>query len=116
MFFIYFNFFFLNSSCGAVAASLNTPEDQINELPGNLPSIIRKIAPSTEEMKEKFAHRPQHVILNEAIKKNALNTTDYILERSSVIKEALDNGQIGIITTKYHIDSGEVRVLDKLGN
>ena len=50
--------------------------------------------------------------MNKAIDINAKMVVDTILEKSPVIKKAVDEGKTKIVVMKYHLETGEVKLME----
>jgi len=87
-----------HSKCGAVTATC-----QGGEVEGNLGKVIGKIKPAAEKA-------GNEVIA--AIDQNAKDVVQDILARSPVVKKAVDEGKTKIVVMKYHLETGEVKVVE----
>jgi carbonic anhydrase len=93
-----------HTKCGAVKGAC----DHVRL--GNLTSLIADIEPAVEQEKETKENRnssnPAFVENVAAI--NVRKTVKDILERSAIIKEMVDAGEIGIIGGMYDVTTGKV--------
>ena len=87
-----------HSSCGAVQAAIDG-----GDLGYNLNLLLTHITPAIEQV-------PGGNI-DEIIKKNAELNAEELVKRSAILSEAVKSGQLKIIPTFYHLESGEVEFL-----
>ncbi|RYX86839.1 carbonic anhydrase [bacterium] len=96
-----------HEGCGAVAASLLTPEERSGE-PLHVRFLLDAIAPALKDIapiQDRKAKMREAVILN--VKQQREN-----LEQDEVIAEAIANGQIKVVGAFYEIGSGAVDFLE----
>ncbi len=93
-----------HTKCGAVKGACDHVEM------GNLTALLSKIQPAVFDEKTETANRsssnPDFVEKVATI--NAKRTVQAIKERSPILKEMIDNGQIGIVGGTHDITNGEV--------
>lgn len=98
-----------HTSCGAVKGACDDAKL------GNLTTLLSKIKPAVKAVKEPgdAAKRNSSNIdfVNEVAEKNVQLTLEDIRNRSSVLKEMEDNGDIKLVGAMYHISNGEVVIL-----
>ncbi|MDH5475866.1 MAG: carbonic anhydrase family protein [Cyclobacteriaceae bacterium] len=97
-----------HSKCGAIKGACDDAKL------GNLTALISKIKPAVEAVKEpaenrnstnsEFVEKVSHV--------NVEMTIANIKEQSPVLKQMLDDGEIGIVGGMYNVDSGHVELGD----
>jgi carbonic anhydrase len=87
-----------HSSCGAVQAAIDG-----GDLGYNLNLLLTHIKPAIEQT-------PGGNI-DEIIKKNAELNAEELVKRSAILSEAVKSGQLKIVPTFYHLESGEVEFL-----
>ncbi|UCS93067.1 carbonic anhydrase [Echinicola marina] len=77
---------------------------------GNLTGLLNKVTPSIEEVKKEQADSlPTDPVFVEAVSHhNIIHTMDAILERSEVLNELYEAGEIGIVGGYYNVETGEV--------
>lgn len=77
---------------------------------GNLTGLLDKVTPSIEEVKKEQPDAlPSDAEFVEAVSHyNIIHTMDAILERSEVLKELYEAGEIGIVGGYYNVETGEV--------
>ncbi len=90
-----------HESCGAVAASVSG-----KKMPSkNLRAITETIAPSFEDSKTCLIGGESNL---SCIELNAKHSAGDLLLKSSIIKEAVESGEVTIISAVYHLETGEV--------
>jgi len=93
-----------HSKCGAVKGACDHVEM------GNLTELLSKIQPSVYQEKETTENRTasnSHFVENVAqinVKRNVKN----IIERSFILEQMIENGEIGIVGAMHNIETGEV--------
>ena len=91
--------------CGAIKGAI----DKVQL--GNLTALLEKITPAVDSCcgsyhGEKTSKNPEFVDL--VVRENVKLTVQNIRERSPILKEMEDNGEIKIIGAYYDMDNGEV--------
>ena len=89
-----------HQSCGAVTAAINGGDNG-----HNLNHLLGHITPA-------IASSDSGATVNEVVKKNAKLTAVELTQRSSIIKNAVDSGDVSIQSAYYHLDSGKVEFLN----
>lgn len=96
-----------HSGCGAVVGAI----DDVKL--GNLDTILNRIDPAVaeaaEDHKEDTSKNPEFV--NACIKENVLYQVKQLTEKSAILKELADSGQIRIVGGVHDLASGKVRFL-----
>lgn len=96
-----------HSSCGAIKGACD--DAQL----GNLTTLISKLKPAVEHVKEPSENRNSgnaEFVANVA-HANVELTIENIKKQSPVLKEMLDNSEIGIVGGMYDVSSGRVNFL-----
>lgn len=88
-----------HQSCGAVTAAVNGGDNGYN-----LNHLLSHITPA-------IAASPEGASITDVVKKNAEMTAQELMNRSSIIKEFVDNGKVKIAPAYYNLDSGKVDFL-----
>ncbi len=88
-----------HESCGAVTAAMQGGDNGYN-----LNHLVSHIAPA-------IAASDKNAGVNDVVKKNAELTAEELKTRSTIIKEAAENGKVKIVPAYYNLDSGEVDFL-----
>jgi carbonic anhydrase len=97
-----------HSKCGAVKGAC----DDVKL--GNLTALLEKIKPVVEKETTTIANRNSsndHFVENVALL-NVQHSVEYILEKSALIADMHDNGEIAIIGAMHDIKTGEVRFFE----
>ena len=85
-----------HQSCGAVTAAV-AGEDNGH----NLNHLLSHITPA-------IAESLQVASINEVVRKNAKLTAIDLINKSSIIKNAVDSAEVKIVSAYYNLDSGKV--------
>lgn len=93
-----------HSKCGAVKGACDHVEM------GNLTELLSKIQPAIYEEKTTTENRTSSnsEFVENVAALNVKRTVQSILQRSPIIKDLLDNKQIGVVGGMHNIDTGEV--------
>jgi carbonic anhydrase len=90
-----------HESCGAVAATVTG-----KKMPSkNLSAITESIAPSFDGSKTCLIGGESNM---SCVELNAEHSAKELLLKSSIIKEAVEKGEVTIISAVYHLETGEV--------
>lgn len=98
-----------HTACGAVKGACDNAEL------GNLTGLLSKLKPAVEATPDTGGSdrsSANNEFVDAVALKNVGLTIEQIKEKSPVLKEMLDKGEIGIAGAMYKIDSGEVEFLD----
>jgi carbonic anhydrase len=90
-----------HTSCGAVQGALDDVEL------GNLTNLVGKIKPAVEAVKGESGQASSPPV-DQVAEMNVKMTIDQILKKSPILKEMLDNQEIGISGAMYDVASGKV--------
>jgi len=96
-----------HESCGAVKAACDHVEL------GNITEMLANIQPAVTLSESQISgdHNSSNTeFVNQTIKNNVLLTIERIREKSSVLKEMEDKGEIKIVGGVYHLSNGTVSV------
>lgn len=97
-----------HTKCGAVKGACDHVEM------GNLTELLAKLQPSVYQEKETKSNRTsknKEFVENVAqinVKRNVKN----IIERSFILEQMVENGEIGVVGAMYNIETGEVEFYD----
>lgn len=101
-----------HSHCGAITGACKGAKL------GHLTDLLAKVQPSIEYVK--VHHADLDIKSKEAVDKVAFHnveyTIDHILEKSTVLKEMYDSGEIGIVGAFYKVETGEVDFVKEMFN
>ncbi len=89
-----------HQNCGAVTAAVTGGDNGYN-----LNHLLGHITPA-------IASSAENASINEIVKKNAKLTTTELVKRSTIISNAVDSGDVKIVSAYYHLDSGKVEFLN----
>ncbi len=94
-----------HSKCGAIKGACDNAEL------GNLTALIAKLKPAVEAVKEPTVNRnsSNSAFVDNVAHMNVHMTIDNIKEQSPVLKEMLNNREIGIVGGMYNIETGGVQ-------
>jgi len=89
-----------HQSCGAVTAAVAGGDNG-----PNLNHLLEHIQPAV-------AASGADASIEAVVKKNATMTVDDLISKSSILKDAVENGGVRIVPAYYNLDSGKVDFLD----
>lgn len=77
-----------------------------------LVSIVEKIKPALEKVKQKYPSVNDNAKLIEyTVEENVLLQTDGMLKNSKVISKSVEEGKLKVVNGVYNLDSGKVTFL-----
>lgn len=93
-----------HTSCGAVKGACDHVEM------GNLTELLSKIQPSVYQENETTTERSSKnsTFVENVAQINVKRNVNSILERSPILKQMIDNGEIGIVGGMHNLETGEV--------
>lgn len=92
-----------HTSCGAVKGACDHVEL------GHLSGLLHKIKPSVDAVKYAGERNSKNMEFVEKVaERNVLNMLKEIPEKSPIIREMLEKGQIGIVGGMYNVETGAV--------
>jgi carbonic anhydrase len=97
-----------HTKCGAIKGACDHVEM------GNLTELLSKIQPAIYAERETTTDRSSknaRFVENVAIL-NVKRTVNSIIQRSHILEEMINNGQIGLVGANYDIDTGLVEFFD----
>lgn len=99
-----------HSHCGAITGACHGTEL------GHLTNLLAKVKPSIEYVQKQHQHldiRSKEAVDQVAFH-NVEHTISHILEKSAVLKEMYEAGDIGIVGAFYKVETGEVDFIQEL--
>jgi carbonic anhydrase len=89
-----------HTECGAIKSAKQGVED------GHLTDLLKRIRPSIS--KALLSDDKNHLFDDNVAYANVENSLEEILNRSAVVKDMFEKGQIGIVGGVYNIENGQV--------
>jgi carbonic anhydrase len=98
-----------HSNCGAIKGAID--DVQL----GNLTGLLAKIKPAEDAVPADVTPRTSknHTFVDDVSEANVRLVMQQIRERSPVLKEMIDQGQIGLVGGMYDLSTGKVNFFDK---
>lgn len=91
-----------HSRCGAVKGACDGV--QLEHLTG----LLEKIKPAVESERNKECSAEEGDLLQRVAESNVQTTVDQIMQQSHVLKDMINNGDIGVVGGMHDIESGQV--------
>lgn len=100
-----------HTACGAVTGTLQAMEKDPEhpELPGEMADFAEQIVPVAREAKTDSAAPDQ---VDRVVQANALAVAAGLVQRSAIIRKAVEEKRTRVVPAVYDLDTGEVRWLD----
>ncbi len=97
-----------HSKCGAVKGACDHVEM------GNLTELLSKIQPAVYQEKETQENRnaSNSVFVENVAEINVKRNVRNIIERSFILEQMIENGEIGIVGAMYDVETGKVDFYD----
>jgi carbonic anhydrase len=93
-----------HDSCGAVEATIEG-----GEAPGHIANLVEAIQPAVDEARNVAS---EDELLNASIDINIENIVDQLETSEPILSELVEKGELTIVGARYHLDSGEVEILE----
>jgi carbonic anhydrase len=93
-----------HDSCGAVKATVEG-----GEAPGHIANLVEAIQPAVDEARNEAS---EDELLNASIDINIKNIVDQLETSEPILSELVEEGELTIVGARYHLDSGEVEILE----
>ncbi|UUC43999.1 carbonic anhydrase family protein [Flavobacterium cerinum] len=99
-----------HSKCGAIKGACQGAEL------GHLTNLLSKVKVSVDEVKAEMpgVENTDPALVSAVAQHNVIHTMDEILDRSEVLRELFESGQIGIAGGYYDIETGEVQFMKEI--
>lgn len=99
-----------HTKCGAVKGACDHVEM------GNLTELLSKLQPAVYQEKITKSNRDSsnYTFVENVSAINVKRSVKSIIERSFILEQMLENGEIGIVGAMYNVDSGEVEFYDEV--
>ena len=98
-----------HSNCGAIKGAIDNVEL------GNLTGLVDKIKPAEDAVPDNGQPRTtkNQEFVDKVAEANVRLVMKEIPERSPILKEMIDSGQVGLVGGMYDLNTGKVRFFDK---
>ncbi|UVI37464.1 carbonic anhydrase [Brevibacterium spongiae] len=98
-----------HDSCGAVTAAYNA-YDTGETPPGFISDVVSRILPTVAR-----ARKNNRTTVNETVAQNTMDTVDKIMQLSTIIKTAVEEGRLIIVGLTYQLHDGRTTVVAQYG-
>lgn len=93
-----------HDSCGAVKATVEGGEAQ-----GHIANLVEAIQPAVDEARNEAS---EDELLNASIDINIKNIVDQLETSEPILSDLVEKGELTIVGARYHLDSGEVEIVE----
>jgi carbonic anhydrase len=96
-----------HSKCGAVVSACKDVKL------GNITELLSKVTPSVNEVKLEMPNvaNDSSEFVETVANRNIFNTMKQILEKSEILNQMYEAGQIGLVGAYYNVETGEVEFM-----
>ena len=101
-----------HSQCGAVTATLQQLEQPQQSRSPNLRSIVDRIRPAVETLRESNPHLDPSDLLHHAVRANIRASADHLRHGSQVLETLIDRDDLLVVGAEYSLETGEVDFFD----
>jgi carbonic anhydrase len=98
-----------HSRCGAVTAAV----DATGHEHGNIGAIVNTISPAVQLARKETKWADKSQLVEASVDMNVKLTAKSLVEQSPVIRSLVDSGKLKIVSAKYDLDDGTVKLLEK---
>ncbi|RBP66178.1 carbonic anhydrase [Brevibacterium sanguinis] len=98
-----------HDSCGAVTAAVNS-YDSGETPPGFISDVVARLLPTVAR-----ARRNGRATVNATVAQNTIDVTDKIMQLSSIISTAVEEGRLIIVGLTYQLHDGRITVVARHG-
>lgn len=98
-----------HDSCGAVTAAFNA-YDTGETPPGFISDVVARILPTVAR-----ARKNHRTTVNETVAQNTMDTVDKIIQLSSIVARAVEEGRLIIVGLTYQLHDGRTTVVAQYG-
>lgn len=98
-----------HNSCGAVTGAINSRNSGVMPK-GFVRDLVEHIAPSVQA-----AERQGITDVNGTVVEHVKQTTDRLVELSTVLSKAISEGRTAVAGVAYHLDDGKAQLVSSLG-
>ncbi len=97
-----------HTRCGAIKGACDHAEM------GHLTGLLEKIKPALEKTTKEGHPETEEEFAEKVASTNVLQSMDEILEKSSIIRDLFQEGQIGIVGGIYSVENGSVNFIKEM--
>ena len=101
-----------HTQCGAIQATLDELEQPSGDRSPNLSSIVNRIRPSVETLRESGLGGDRDTLVRHATRANIRQSTAHIRNGSRVIEELIAHDGLRVVGAEYSLESGLVDFFD----
>jgi carbonic anhydrase len=102
-----------HTHCGAIEATLDALESGSTPASGNLLSILQRVRPSVETVRESGSDLPRDVLLRKAMRANVRVAVDHLRHGSPVLERLIEREGLAVVGAEYDVETGRVDFFDE---
>ena len=101
-----------HSGCGAVQATLGELENPTENLSPNLRSIIDRIRPLMEPLRETDVLQNRDALVERTVQANIRASVNHLRNESQILKRLIQKGKLQVVGAEYSLETGIVDFLE----
>lgn len=101
-----------HSRCGAVTATLEELERPESNRSPNLRSIVDRIRPAIEDLRETELRNDRDALVAQAVRANIRASTNQLRHGSKILEELIENDGLLVVGAEYSLETGRVDFFD----
>lgn len=101
-----------HSRCGAVEATLDALEQPAAQSSPNLSSIVDRIRPTVQSLREASPALPREDLVAHAIRANTRASVNHLRHGSQLLEELIENEGLVVVGAEYSLETGLVDFFD----
>jgi carbonic anhydrase len=103
-----------HTRCGAVEATLDAMEGAGAPASTNLLSIVQRVRPSVETVREAGGDLGREALLRKAVRANVRVSVDHLRHGSAVLERLIEREGLAVVGAEYDVDTGRVDFFDEM--
>ncbi len=101
-----------HSNCGAVTATLDELEQPERDRSPNLRSIVDRIRPAIEDLRDTELRDDRDALLAHAVRANIRASANQLRHGSQILEDLIDSGGLRVVGAEYSLETGVVDFFD----
>ena len=97
-----------HSKCGAILATLEQLQQQLDHQSRNLRSIVDRIRPSVEALLVTGPRDDHDALVHDAVRANIRQSANHLRHGSDILEQMITNDELLIVGAEYSLETGVV--------